>query len=140
MTSTISQKRPPIYYSKEFFKKRFTSSTMKKAYMDACKWYATAVLSKDELHNIQVEFEKLYDGQLPTVMVHLFAVMDEQELRERHCTICREQYTAFYMHSTAPCSKCEANAYQRRADEMLRIKLEYYKGLINKSDGGASDA
>ena len=122
----------PITYSKEFFNKKFIAETMKAAYMTACKWYATNVLSKDELHNVQVEFEKNDKEQLPTVTIHLYAVMNEEELRERHCKICREASNLFYMHSNVNCNKCEANAYQRRTDEMLRIKIEYYRELISK--------
>lgn len=121
----------PITYSKEFFKKKFTADTMKEAYMNACKWYATNVLSKDELHEVQVEFVKDSDEQFPTITIHLFAVLDEIKLRERHCAICREAHTLFYMHNNN-CDKCEANAYQRRTDEMLRVKIEYYRELINK--------
>ena len=122
-----------ITYSKEFFKKKFISDTMKSAYMNACKWYATNVLSKDELHHVQVEYEKGYDEQqLPTVTIHLFAVLDEETLRERHCKICRETSSLFYMHTNSNCNKCEANAYQRRTDDMLRVKIEYYKELISK--------
>lgn len=123
----------PITYSKEFFKKKFEADTMKKAYMDACKWYATNVLSKAELRNVQVEFEKGHDEQqFPTVTIHLFAVLNEEELRERHCKICREANHLFYMHSNDNCNKCEANAYQRRTDDMLRVKIEYYKELLSK--------
>lgn len=122
----------PITYSKEFFKKKFTGNTMKEAYMNACKWYATNVLSKDELHEVQVEFVKESDEQFPTVTIHLFAVLDEIKLRERHCTICRELSKTFFLHTNDNCSRCEANAYQRRTDEMLRVKIEYYKELINK--------
>lgn len=128
--------RPSIYYSKEFYKKRFCAATMKKAYMDACKWYATRVMHNDELHSVQVEFEKLDGQQLPTVVIHMYAVLNEEELRARHCAICREHHTAFYMNSTAPCNKCEANAYQRRTDDMLSVKLEYYRSLIHKATRG----
>lgn len=122
----------PITYSKEFFEKKFVADTMKAAYMNACKWYATNVLSKDELHNVQVEFEKKPDEQFPTVAIHLFAILNEEELRKRHCAICRETSSLFYMHNNANCNKCEVNAYQRRTDEMLRVKVEYYRELINK--------
>lgn len=123
----------PITYSKEFFKKKFTADTMKNAYMNAVKWYATNVLSKDELHNVQVEFEKGHDEQqFPTITIHLFATLDEETLRDRHCKICRETNSLFYMHTNNNCNKCEANAYQRRTDDMLRVKLEYYKELISK--------
>lgn len=123
----------PITYSKEFFKKKFTADTMKNAYMNAVKWYATNVLSKDELHNVQVEFEKGYDEQqFPTITIHLFATLDEGTLRERHCKICKEANQMFYMHDNNNCNKCEANAYQRRTDDMLRVKIEYYRELISK--------
>lgn len=122
----------PITYSKEFYKKSFAGDTMKEAYLSACKWYATNVLSKDELHEVQVEFEKSPNEQFPTVTIHLFAALDETKLRERHCTICRELSKSFFLHTNDNCSRCEANAYQRRTDEMIRVKIEYYRELINK--------
>lgn len=121
-----------VVYSKEFFKKKFSAETMKAAYMNACKWYATNVLSKDELHNVQVEFEKNSKGEFPTVVIHLFAVLNENELRERYCKLCRESHSLFYMNQNFNCNRCEAKAYQARTDDMLRVKLEYYRQLISK--------
>ena len=129
----------PVTYSKEFFKKKFTADTMKNAYMDSVKWYATNVLSKDELHNVQIEFEKGYDEQqYPTVTIHLYATLDEETLRERHCKICREASHLFYMHTNSNCNRCEVNAYQRRTDESLRVKNEYYKEMLSKRDKEAT--
>ena len=121
-----------IVYSKEFFKKKFTADTMKVAYMNACKWYATNVLSKDELHNVQIEFEKSAKGEFPTVVIHLFAVLSEKELRERYCKLCKESHSLFYMNQNFNCNRCEAKAYQARTDDMLMVKLEYYRQLISK--------
>ena len=122
-----------IVYSKEFFKKKFQAESMKAAYMSACKWYATNVLSKDELHNVQVEFEKrTKDEQFPTVVVHLFAALSEDELRERHCKICKETQTLFYMKKVHNCDRCDVTAYQLRADEMIRVKTEFYKERLRK--------
>lgn len=121
-----------IFYSEEFFKKSFADETMKAAYLKACKWYATNVLSKDELHNVQVEFEKDNKGEFPTVVIHLFAVLSEGELRERYCKLCKESHSMFYMNQNYNCNRCEANAYQRRMDDKLRVKLEYYRQLISK--------
>lgn len=122
-----------IKYSKEFFKRSFEADTMKNAYMNACKWYATNVLSKAELHNVQVEFVKETGKQFPTVTIHLYAVLSENELRERHCNICREYHGLFFMNNNHNCDKCELKAYQKRADEMLLIKLEYYKELLKRT-------
>lgn len=123
-----------IKYSKEFFKKKFVAGTMKEAYMAAVKWYATNVISKDELHNVQVEFEKDNKADFPTVIIHLYAVLSEDELRDRYCKLCREQHSLFYMNSNFNCNRCEVKAYQARTDDMLRVKLEYYKELISKRE------
>ena len=105
---------------------------MKIAYMNACKRYATNVLSKDELHNVQIEFEKNDKGEFPTVVIHLFAVLSEDQLRERYCKLCRESHSLFFMNNNYNCNRCEAKAYQQRTDDMLRVKLEYYRQLISK--------
>ena len=122
-----------VKYSKEFFKKKFSADTMKNAYMNACKWYATNVLSKDELHNVLVEFVKEKNEQLPTVTIRLSATLDENELRERYCKICRESHNLFYMNNNYNCNRCETKAYQTRTDDMLRVKLEYYRELLRRS-------
>ena len=123
-----------VKYSKEFFKKKFTAETMKEAYMKAVKWYATNVISKDELHSVQIEFEKVKDSEFPTITMHLHAVLSEDELRERYCKLCKESHSMFYMNSNYNCNRCEAKAYQARTDDMLRVKLEYYRELISKRD------
>ena len=125
----------PITYSKEFFKKNFEADTMKSAYLKACKWYATNVLSKAELQNVQIEFEKSKDEQqFPTVTIHLFAVLNEEELRERHCKVCREFHNLFYINQEFNCNRCDTKAYQKRADDMIGIKVSYYKEVLTKRD------
>lgn len=125
----------PITYSKEFFRKSFTADTMKDAYLKACKWYATNVISKDELQSVQVEFEKTYtEQQYPTVIIHLYATLNEEELRERHCKICKEFHSLFYINSQFNCDKCEANAYQKRTNDMLQIKINYCKEVLSKKE------
>ncbi len=125
----------PITYSKEFFNKVFTADTMKDAYLKACKWYATNVLSKAELRNVQIEFEKgQNEQQFPTVTIHLFAVLNEEELRERHCKVCREFHNLFYINQETNCNRCDTKAYQKRADETINIKVSYYKEVLTKRD------
>lgn len=123
-----------IRYSKEFFNKTFSAKTMKEAYLTAVKWYSTNVISKDELHNVQVEFTKCVKDDLPSITIRLYAILSEDELRERYCKLCRESHSLFYMNSNYNCNRCEAKAYQARTDDMLRIKLEYYRELISKRD------
>lgn len=114
-------------YGKEFYKQKFIAATMKDAYLKACKWYATNVLSKNELHDIQVEFEKNQNEQFPSVTIHLFAVLDEEELQEKHCEICREFHHLFFINTQFNCNRCDTKAYQKRAEETLQTKISYYK-------------
>lgn len=126
----------PITYSRKFFEMKFTAETMKAAYMNACKWYATNVLSKDEIHDIQVEFVKGYNEQQnPVVTIHLFAVLDESEITERYCKVCREMNNSFLAKKLIDCEKCELTQFNARKDETLRNKAAYYKELLSKTCG-----
>ena len=64
--------------------------------MKAVKWVATNVLSKDELHNVLVEYDK--DKQSPTVTVHLYAAFPEKEVKEQHCKCCEEMHHSFFIN------------------------------------------
>lgn len=120
-----------LKFSEEFYKRQFTADNMKSAYMLAVKWYATNVLSKDELHNVHVEFEK--DKQSPTVTIHLFAVLDkETDVMEQHCACCKEMHHSFFINEDAACNRCSALGFQNRLERKIQIKRDYYKELLRK--------
>lgn len=112
-------------YAVQFAKKKFSANDMKSAYMKAVKWVASNVISKDELQDVVVKYEK--DKQSPTVTVHLFTTISEKEIRERHCKICKESHAHFYINEHTNCDWCNAKGFQRRADEMIKIKKQFYK-------------
>ncbi len=117
-------------FSMKFGKKSFTASTMKEAYLKACKWYATNILSKDELRDIQVEFEK--DKQFPTVTIHLYAMVNEREIFNQHCLCCKEMHHNFMINENTNCNICAAAGYQNRLEQKTKIKQSYYRQLFNK--------
>ncbi len=122
-----------IKYSREFYKKSFTDDTMKSAYMSAVKWYATNVLSKAEFANIQVQFIKENKGKYPTITIHLFAVQDgEQDVMSQHCQCCREMHHSFFINEDTHCNRCSAAGFQRRLEEKINIKMNYYKDMLRK--------
>lgn len=118
------------FYQQEFFKKEFTGPTMKSAYMSAVKWIATNVLSKVEMKDVSVSYEKSKDS--PTITIRLFAVLNESEVEKNHCTICRESHSSFFMNNAANCSSCSTKAYQRRLSETLKTKKIYYKEILGR--------
>lgn len=117
-----------ICYSKQFAQKTFSGVTTKDAYMKAVKWYASNIIARDELHEVQVEFVK----GINQVTLKLYAVMQEQVVRENHCAICREMHKSFFINEATNCNVCNASAYQRRLDQKMTIKYQYYKELFGK--------
>ena len=71
-----------------------------------------------------------------TFQLELFVVLSEKELRERHCKICKETHSSFFISEDTNCNWCKLGAYHRRADEMLAVKKEHYKNILrNKVEG-----
>ena len=128
------------YYSERIAQKTFKGRTTKDAYMKAVKWYATNVISKDHLHGIQVEYEKCKDK--PVIVMTLYAVIPEQEIKEQHCNICREMHHSFFVNEQTDCSRCNALGLQNRIERLMSIKVEYYKEILRKmqsDEGEGSD-
>lgn len=117
-----------ICYSKQFAQKTFKGATTKDAYMKAVKWYASNIIARDELHEVQVEFVK----GINQVTLKLYAVMPEQVVRDNHCAICREMHKSFFINEANNCNVCNASAYQRRLDQKMSVKYQYYKELFKK--------
>ena len=89
-----------IEYAERFAKKQFTAETMKDAYMKAIKWYATNVISKDELHNVQVKIVK------------------------------EQMHSAFFINENYNCNQCSYNGYKERLKQALRLSKEYCREKI----------
>lgn len=125
-----------IKYSREFYKKSFTADTMKSAYMSAVKWYSTNVLSKAEFVNVHVQFIKEDKGESPTITVHLFAVQDgEEDVMAKHCECCKEMHHSFFINEDTHCNRCSALGFQKRLEQKINIKKEWYKELLRKHGG-----
>lgn len=122
-----------IKYVEEFAKRKFEGETLKKAYMDAAKWVSTNILACEDFHNVQIEYEKRPAQNI--IVVHLFAVLDEKELRERHCKICKEFHGSFFINQETNCAWCNTKSYQERTNEMIQVKRAYYRELLIKKEG-----
>lgn len=123
-------KKNELMYSHKFATKVFSGVSTKDAYMKAVKWYATNVISKDQIHGIQVEFVK--SKTEPKVTMVLYAALDESTVREEHCKICREVHTVFYSNTGYDCSRCTVMGYLKRLEQKANIKADYCKEVINR--------
>lgn len=123
--------KKPIKYCQEFYTTKFKGKNMKDAYLRACKWYATNVLSKDELQNVYVEYEK--DEQSPTVTIHLYASLTEDLVRQEHCSICKEFSKSFLCGEETNCGDCKLKGYYNRINQKIEIKKLYYREIIDRN-------
>lgn len=121
-----------LSFMEELMSKSFVGENMKEAYMKAVKWYATNVLAKDELRGICVMYEKIYDEQSPTVVIHLYVSMVEEEVRERHCQICKEFHHSFFINEAENCNSCNVSGYQKRLEQNIKIKRDFYRDLLRE--------
>lgn len=120
-----------INYTEEFYSQRFTGKNMKDAYMKACKWYASNILSKsDKMSGVHVEYIK--ESSTNTVVVKLYASLIEESVRKQHCQICKEIHSSFLMSENTNCAWCNVKGYQSRLDSKIQIKKGYLKSMINK--------
>lgn len=125
-----------IKYSREFFKKSFVADDMKSAYLSACKWFSTNVLSKAEFKNVHVQFVKEDKTEFPTITVRLFAAQDgEKDVLEEHCKCCREMHQHFFINEDTHCSRCSALGFQNRLERGINIKRDWYKELLKRFGG-----
>lgn len=122
-----------LKYEQEFAKKVFEGPTHKQAYKKAIKWLAQYVIGEDELKDTEVQFIKGYTrSQLPTITVRLSVGLSEEELRERHCKICKEFHGLFFINQDVNCAWCNTKGYQNRADEMIKGKVSHYKSVLKE--------
>lgn len=119
-----------ILYSQKVAKKVFTGVTVKDAYMKAVKWYASNIIAKDDLHEIQVEYKK--DNATNTIEMILYAVLPAEEVMEQHCAVCKEIHHSFFINEANNCNVCNAGAYERRMKQKIATKVDYYKELLKR--------
>lgn len=115
-------------FAKQITQKVFKDVTTKEAYMKAVKWYASNIIAREELHEVQVEFIKGTNQ----VTLKLYATLQEEATRNDHCEICKEMHKSFFINEATNCNSCKMLAYQKRLEQKMSIKSQYYKELLRK--------
>lgn len=122
-----------VKYCEPLMKKRFTGATLSEAKTKALKWAGKNVLSNGDLADVMCKFESCEDEHFPTVSLVLYVALDESEVRERHCKICREFHKLYFINENCNCNECKAMAIQERMHSMLAVKKNYYREQLKKA-------
>jgi hypothetical protein len=113
-------------------------TSSKEAYLTACKWVASNVVSKEvEIGETLVKYAKVSGASLPTVKVELYALLDTAETSNSFCSKCKEFHANFYVNEDFNCATCKHTAFISQMDKRLAIKRQHRKeklGRILSSD------
>lgn len=118
-----------IMYCQQLAKKTFHGVDRKDAYLRAAKWYASVVLASDKFHGVLAEYIKLDDGG---VVLTLWASVDESDVLDEHCQLCREMHSSFFINEDTNCNRCSAISLHKRIEWKMGIKMDYYKETLNR--------
>lgn len=123
-------------YSKRIMRKEFSNTDSKKAYLDACKWYANHVVNNDEVsEKCSCSILRAYDNDtgIYTFTLELNINVDEKEVKKKHCNICKETHSTLFKCDETNCNWCKLNAFDRRLDDTINVAAKFVKNNIRRS-------
>ena len=123
-------------YSKRIMRKEFSNTDSKKAYLDACKWYANHVVNNDEVsEKCSCSILRAYnnDTGVYTFTLELNINVDEKEVKKKHCNICKETHSTLFKCDETNCNWCKLNAFDRRLDDTINVAAKFVKNNIRRS-------
>lgn len=123
-------------YSKRIMRKEFSSTDSKKAYLDACKWYANHVVNNYEVsEKCSCSILRAYnsDTGIYTFTLELNVNVDEKEVKKKHCNICKETHSTLFKCDETNCNWCKLNAFDRRLDDTINVVAKFVKNNIRRS-------
>lgn len=119
-----------INITEKFFEVEFKDESSKQAYLQACKWLATNMVSKVEV-GILYKIVKKIDADLPTFKVELYCSLELSKLKKEFCTRCKEFHKSFYINQEYNCNACKLKAFLVGSSQKLGIKRSYNKERLS---------
>ena len=120
--------------TEKFFTKDFKSNKSKKdAYLEACKFVASNIISKEK--NNEKTFwsisQEKTDSKGFVYRLELYSVIDTSKDKESFCKTCKEFHRSFYMRDEPECSRCNVRTYLDRLNKKIKIKSQYRKEKLS---------
>lgn len=88
------------------------------------------VSKRNKVGSMYFEVEKLENEEQPTFELSLFVTLDEKEVMDRHCKICKETHKLFYVNENYNCDACKIKVYRQRLEERIAVKAGYEKSIL----------
>ena len=103
--------------SEQIIEKQFGGKNLKEAYLNCCKWISSNIIAKTNCENITYKTFKHEDK----IILKVYVTADEEEIKERHCKICKEVSSMFYLSENKyKCESCKMIPYRERIKERIK--------------------
>ena len=125
-----------MLYIHEIYSRRFKAEGSKQAYLKACKFIASTVLSeksKVEASKIVWDVTKVEEDEdsLPTFLLTLYFKFDDTAFKDQTCKACKEFHKSFYINTDFNCSRCNKIGYEKNVQNKLLVGSQYIKKMID---------
>lgn len=120
-----------MVYIEKFYERNFKAENAKDAYLKACSFVASNILSKKS----KVEATKVTwdvtnvseEGGLPTFRLSLYYKFDDTEFMHQTCEACKQFHKSFFINENFNCDKCNKVGYEKNVKQKLMIGAEYLR-------------
>lgn len=124
-----------MLYIHKFYEKKFRAEDSKKAYLKACKFVASNIISegsKVEASKVTWDVTRVEDeGDLPTFMLTLYYKFDDTEFMKSTCETCKQFHRSFFINEDFNCSRCSKVGYEKNVSQKLSIGSDYLRKMLD---------
>lgn len=121
-----------MFISEKILEKIFKGRSNKEAYLLACKWLSSNIIAVNNSNNITYKFEKVKNNSIGEIKLIIYITIDADKVRERHCTICEEVSSSFFLAKNKHmCESCKLLPYERRISEAIKNAKNNIKEVLN---------
>ena len=118
---------------KKFYEREFKAEDSKNAYLKACKFVASNIISKGS----KVEVSKVtwdvvrVEGDLPTFCLTLYYKFDDTDFMKQSCDACKEFHKSFFINENYNCNRCNKVGYEKNIEQRLLTGAEYFRKMLD---------
>lgn len=124
-----------MVYLQKFYERDFKSEDSKKAYLKACKFVASNIISKGskvEVSKVTWDVVRIDEaGDLPTFRLSLYYKFDDTQFMEQTCKACKEFHKSFFINENFNCNRCNKVGYEKNVGQKLMIGAEHFRKLLD---------
>lgn len=125
-----------MLHIQKFYERNFRAENSKDAYLKACKFVASNIISKgSKVEATRVTWDVIRvdteQGDLPTFMLTLYYKFDDTEFMKSTCEACKEFHKSFFINEQFNCNRCNKMGYERNLSHKLEIGSEYLRKRLD---------